>query len=316
MFLWAPTRRTPTGLSAANTKTCTHFKIQDKVFCFTGLLHNNELCRVEPQTHLWIQTFTYFACRPRYKLWGWQMVLFYSISRQDVNLPTGWKGSVLDWDPDFKVSGLCLVLHLALCKGWTHTVSGLPWLLRDLCREGLILSPLEFVSHWLCYFWATELCTGSGSLWKWLHAHSEIGCILATLRLIFQDVFSFLAAYWLRYFHLRETSSDNFVQNRRRKKNNQGLLKKNTSSWEHLAPREIIHQHDLWDLWSQHDIRGHNSDRSWSLSSHSFSSSGNSSFALGTGDSNPQAWPEGFSVTESAAPPWADQHPGEAAAPP
>lgn len=190
----------------------------------------------------------------------------------------------------------------------------LPPLLRDLCREGLTLSPLAFASHWLCYFWTAELHTGSGSLWKWLHAHSEIGSILATLRMIFQDISSFLAAYWLRYFHLRETSSDNFVRNSRKRKKTQ----QTRVSWKKCFILEKLcsTQKNSW-AWSLiTPVRGRTPDRGWSLSSHSFSSSGNTSFALGTGDSIPPVPPEGFSVKEPAAPPQADQHPGEAASPP
>lgn len=137
---------------------------------------------------------------------GWWMILFYGTPEKDINISTGWKGSVVDWCPGFKVSGLCLVLHFALCKGWTPVVSVLPPLPGDLCKEGLSLSPLAFMSHWLCCFWTAELHTGWGSLCKWLHAHSEIGCILATLKVIFQGVSFFLTAYWLIYFHFRETS--------------------------------------------------------------------------------------------------------------
>lgn len=202
----------------SNTKTCTHFKKWDKLFCFTGLLHNNELCRTEPKTHLWIQTSTYRACGHRYKLCEWSMVLFYGIPRQDISLPMGWKGSVLDWGPDFNVSGFAW--YYALLRVKAELILYLCYLLswEIYAGKGWLLSPLEFASHWFCYFWTAELHTGSGSLWKWLHAHSETGCISATLRMIFQEVSSFLEAYWLRYFHLRETSRDNFVQNSRRKK--------------------------------------------------------------------------------------------------
>lgn len=45
------------------------------------------------------------------------MVLFSGTSRQDINHLTGWRGSALDRGPDFTISGLCLTLGFALCKG-------------------------------------------------------------------------------------------------------------------------------------------------------------------------------------------------------
>lgn len=129
------------------------------------------------------------------------MILFYGTPEKDINLSPGWKGSVVDWCPGFKVSGLCLALCFALCKGWTPVVSVLPPLPRDLCKEELSLSPLAFASHWLCCFWTAELHTGWGLLWKWPHAHSEIRCILETLKVIFQDV-SFFSNSLLIYVFL------------------------------------------------------------------------------------------------------------------
>lgn len=208
------------------------------------------------------------------------MVLFYGIPRQDISLPMGWKGSVLDWGPDFNVSGFAW--YYALLRVKAELIWYLCYLLSwEICAgKGWLLSPLAFASYWFCYFWTAELHTGSGSLWKWLHAHSETGCILATLRMIFQEVSSFLEAYWLRYFHLRETSRDNFVQNSRRKKKVIRVFWKKCFILQKLC--STPDNSWAWSLITP--VRGCTSDSS--------------------------------NVKELAVPPWADQHPGEAAAPP
>lgn len=157
---------------------------------------------------------------------GWWMILFYGTSEKDINLSSGWKGSVADWCPGFKVSGLCLVLQCALCKGWTPVVSVLPPLPRDLCKEGLSLSPLAFASHRLCCFRTAEVHTGWGLLWKWPCAHSEIRCILATLKVIFQDVSFFSNSLLINVFLFqRDIVTILFEIVRGGEKINQGLLK-------------------------------------------------------------------------------------------